>query len=98
MTTIATTGMAQLTTNEKAFKANIETAIAGQIPYGVNTTGTNGEIGVTGLTTNDGILVTPLATAVDFYVTVASNSFSVKAVSDNSAVTGLKVAWAKLTM
>jgi hypothetical protein len=46
MTIIATTGMAALSTHEKKFKENIEAALTAHIPYGVNTTGTNGEVGV----------------------------------------------------
>ena len=98
MTTIATTGMAALSTHEKKFKENIETAIDAKIPYGVNTTGTNGEVGVTGLTTNDGIIVTPLVNVAAHYVTVGANGFTLKAVADDSAITGKKIAWAKLTM
>jgi hypothetical protein len=98
MTTIATTGMAALSTHEKVFKTNIETAIDAKIPYGVNTTGTNGEVGVTGLTTNDGIIVTPLVNVAAHYVTVGANGFTLKAAADDSAITGKKIAWAKLTI
>lgn len=64
--------------------------------WGVNTTGTNGEVGVTGLTTNDGVVVTALAAAEAFYVTVAANGFTVKASDDNAPITGLKIAWCKV--
>ena len=92
-------GTLNLSTAEAKILTAVQTEIdtkQASLSKGVNTTGTNGEIGVTGMTTNDGVIVTPLATAVPFYVTMGTASFLVKAVSDNSAVTGLKVAWCKV--
>lgn len=63
--TISTAGLPQLSESEKLFKSHIETAIdtAGLVTLsgGVATTGTNGEISLTGMTSNGGVLVFPMA-------------------------------------
>jgi hypothetical protein len=81
-----------LSTPEKALFELKQDALT----WAVNTTGTNGEVGVTGLTTNHGVIVTAQAAAEAFYVTVGTGSFVVKASDDNAPIVGLKIAWCKV--
>jgi len=81
-----------LSTAEKALFETKEDALT----WAVSTTGTNGEVGSSGMTTNNGVIVTAQAAAEAFYVTVGTGSFVVKASDDNAPITGLKIAWLKV--